>query len=419
MRSLTHARQRARACRDTIGASTDGLFERLRHYLSAAYEIELHSANQAFLQGGRAEVIPAEGCLFYDERLDDDPAAKLMVVLHEVGHLELHPRLHRRCTALDPVYGSMYLNDGAPALARYNRRAREEAEANAFATEFLCPSPEVFQQWRGSPDDTAPRIAQRLGVPISVVQAQLAEALYQMAMGDDGAAPEKSQRPLAGDESQRVAATFTNGPALVNAGPGTGKTATLVWRIAYLLEELGADPETLLVLTFSNDAAEELRQRIAAQFGAATASRMEISTFHGFGVTFLYHHGQFLGVDADAAILDETGQEELVTSLLGTVPCGRIITLYNPEETVRDIVRHIGYLKDRLYQPEHLAAALHAWHPTPDERQQYEATGEFLEVYRAYEAAKTARQRVDFADLPWHKGGLKRPSASGCATVVL
>ncbi|MEE8305347.1 MAG: ATP-dependent helicase, partial [Candidatus Tectomicrobia bacterium] len=399
MRSLDDARQQARTCRAALGASTDGLFERIVQYLLERHAIEPHPANARFLDGGRAEVSPAEGCLFYDVRLDDDPAEKLVTLLHELGHLELHTRLQRGCAPPDPVYGSMYLTDGASALARYNRRAREEAEANAFAAEFLCPSREVLQQWRQHPADDSMTIAQRLGVPLAIVQAQLAEALYWLTMGDGSAIQKSAQwRPFTYDASQHEAATFTGRPALVNAGPGTGKTATLVRRIEYLLEARGATPESFLVLTFSNDAAEELRDRIAERFGVELASRIAISTFHGFGVTFLHHHGQFLNIDAEATILDEVGQEDLVTRLLGAVRCDKMVTLHNPEQTVKDIVRHISYLKDRLYDPERFAAELTAWQPSPEEPEAYAAARQFLDVYRAYEMAKADHQHIDFAD---------------------
>ncbi len=406
MKSLAYARARAQSCRGIIDASPEGLLDRVTHYVFDIHGIELHPANAAFLDGGRAEVSPAEGCLFYDERLDGNLAEKLVVVLHELGHLELHARLKRCCAEPDPVYGSMYVHDGVPALARYNRRAREEAEANAFATEFLCPSHEVFQQWRQHPHDDSARMAQRLRVPVSLVRAQLAEALYWLAMGESPPRHEPhrhDRRPgaIACDPSQLRAATCTGRPVLVNAGPGTGKTATLVRRMTYLLEEGGAEPEQFLVLTFSHQAADELHARIAAQFGDGVASRIDVSTFHGFGVTFLHHHGQFCHVDPDVSVLDDATQEELITRLIGTVPCARMVTLHAPDATVKSIVRHIGYLKDRLYTPDDFAALLDAWKPSPDDQDQdrLEAAYEFHGIYQAYEAEKAAQQCVDFADL--------------------
>lgn len=406
MTSLTHARQRAQACRQIIGADVDGMLERVTAYVLEVHDIEVHPVNLAFLDGGRAEVSPAEGCLFYDARLDDDPAQKLVVMLHELGHLELHHRLQGNCATPDPILGSMYLNDGAAALARYHPRSGEEAEANAFATAFLCPSQEVLAQWLGQPQMDSDTLAQRLGVPKSVVHAQLVEGLYRMVVEPvsqaDLAMPAVStavkKLPVC-DASQLAAATCIGRPVLVNAGPGTGKTATLVRRITYLMHECGAEPEQLLVLTFSNDAADELRQRIAVHLGEADAARIDVSTFHGFGVKFLHHHGQFLDLDASVSILDETGQEELVTQLLGTVACGNMVALHHPEETVKQIVRDMGYLKDRLYTPDDFTAALEAWRASEENPQQYGAARSFAAIYDAYEAAKQAQHRVDFADL--------------------
>ncbi len=112
-----------------------------------------------------------------------------------------------------------------------------------------------------------------------------------------------------------------------------------------MINECEAEPEQLLILTFSNDAADELRQRIAARLGEAHAARIEVSTFHGFGVKFLHHHGQFLDLGTHVSVLDEVGGEELVNQLIGTATCSDIVALHNPEETIKQIVRHIGYLK--------------------------------------------------------------------------
>jgi superfamily I DNA/RNA helicase len=111
-----------------------------------------------------------------------------------------------------------------------------------------------------------------------------------------------------------------------------------------------------LVLTFSNEAAQELEERIADRFGEQIAARIRISTFHGFGVAFLHHHGQLAGLDA--LVLDEAGQGELVNSILGKADCEKLLKLKRPSETAKRIVEHINYLKNRLLTPESLAAAL-------------------------------------------------------------
>src|SRR5215468_11640018 len=176
VRSLKRTRERARDCRRKIGGEKEGLLERVIKYLEDEHQIELISANPDFLQNGHALLKPAEGCLYYDRKYDDDLAAKLKVILHELGHLELHGRLKKLCSEPDPVYGSMYAASGAGGLTRYNPHAREEAEANAFATEFLCPQDEAFILWQSARGSSF--IADHFGVSIHTVHAQLAEALF-------------------------------------------------------------------------------------------------------------------------------------------------------------------------------------------------------------------------------------------------
>jgi superfamily I DNA/RNA helicase len=393
MRSLKRAREQARDRRRKIGGAQEGLLERVVNYLEDEHQIELIPANSEFLQNGHALLKPAEGCLYYDRKYDDDPATRLKVILHELGHLELHGRLKKLCSEPDPVYGSAYAASGAGRLTRYNPRAQEEAEANAFATEFLCPQDEAFLLWQSGPDSSF--IAERFGVSIHAVHAQLAEALFRLMGGDVGPG-KKRFTGFECDDSQTAAATFTGAPALVCAGPGTGKTATLVRRIEYLLDECGAEPESLLILTFSNEAAQELEERVADRFGERTAARIRISTFHGFGVTFLHHHGQLAGIDA--LILDEAGQGELVNGILGRADCHKLLKLKRPSETVALIVEHINYLKNRLLTPESLGAALDQWELAEDVPDK-QAAREFLRIFRLYEDEKGARERVDFADL--------------------
>ncbi|HKQ91078.1 MAG TPA: UvrD-helicase domain-containing protein [Blastocatellia bacterium] len=417
MRSLKRAREQARDCRRKIGGGREGLLERVINYLEDEHQIELIPANSHFLQNGHALLKPAEGCLYYDRKYDDDPVARLKVILHELGHLELHGRLKKLCSEPDPVYGSIYAASGAGGLTRYNPRAREEAEANAFATEFLCPQDEAYLLWQSARDSSF--IADHFGVSIHTVHAQLAEALFWTS---GAAGPTSGKKRFTGfecDDSQIAAAIFTGAPALVCAGPGTGKTATLVRRVEYLLEELGAEPESLLVLTFSNEAAQELEERIADRFGEQIAARIRISTFHGFGVAFLHHHGQLAGLDA--LVLDEAGQVELVNGVFGKADCEKLLKLKRPSETAKQIVEHINYLKNRLLTPESLAAALDQWeigkdfslsinNSRPISNSSYgqteacptldnQAARQFLRIFRLYEEEKAARQRVDFADL--------------------
>lgn len=102
--------------------------------------------------------------------------------------------------------------------------------------------------------------------------------------------------PLAGlDPDQRAAAEMTEGPVVIIAGPGTGKTRTLAHRIAHLIDGKGIPPERILAVTFTNRAAAEMRDRLRRLIPSA-AGRLLITTFHGLGCRILREHGHHLGL---------------------------------------------------------------------------------------------------------------------------
>jgi DNA helicase-2/ATP-dependent DNA helicase PcrA len=378
------------------GTRTDGLSERIAAHMATTWNIETVAVSPAQMDGSVGEVKPDSGILKYDRTLS--PSDTLAVFAHELGHLALHKRLTDRSVPPDPVLGSAYADAGPGAVARYSPRAMEEAQATAFATEFLCPSEELFVTWRASPASSSASLAADFGAPIRTVQAQLAHALHEFALGT-GTTASGTSREIALTPSQREAANCTGRPVLVDAGPGTGKTATLIGRIKILLEAHSARPEQMLVLTFSNEAAQELHGRIQLAFGAAAADEMTIATFHGFGMSFLHHHGHHVGYETDFAVMDDGAQVELVSSTLGRTPCLRLLTLRDPQDTVEAIVEHINFCKHRLLGVEHLAQALDKWEPTPEEVDSHVIAEEFLGLYREYESAKHASKRIDLADL--------------------
>ncbi len=113
-------------------------------------------------------------------------------------------------------------------------------------------------------------------------------------------------RLLAGlNEQQRAAVLCTDAPLVIVAGPGTGKTRTLTVRIAYLVQEKGVAPENILAITFTNKAAEEMRERLAGLLGGAVAGRVTIKTFHAFGALLLRAHAERLGLSQNFTILAE------------------------------------------------------------------------------------------------------------------
>jgi len=104
------------------------------------------------------------------------------------------------------------------------------------------------------------------------------------------------------DERQREVVTHTQGPLLVIAGPGTGKTLVITHRIAYLIAQKMARPEEILALTFTDKAAREMEERvdILVPYGFVN---VQIGTFHSFGQSLLREYGLQIGVDPDFKVL--------------------------------------------------------------------------------------------------------------------
>jgi superfamily I DNA/RNA helicase len=348
-----------------------------------------------FLRDSRAEMVPAEGCLYYDQDLDNAPLELLEVLAHELAHLVLH---HRSFVATggDLILGSVFLGTGAPALSRYSPRSREEAEANAFAAEFICPASEVFEKWQRGPSSSAGDLADYYQATPALIRLQLAQGLFRYIAGDER---EEEEQEASSTPEQERAATACGSPILLDAGPGTGKTKTLIRRIIHLLKEKSEKPERLLVLTFSNEASAEIQKRLCRYLGEHVASRVLALTFHGYGVVLLNKLGHHIGLNVDFTILDETCQQELISGLLAEAGCDALLNIKNPEATALEVVNNINYLKDRLIGPEELKLSIAEWKPRPDERAAYKRAEALLRLFELYERRKKDLQQVDFADL--------------------
>ena len=114
---------------------------------------------------------------------------------------------------------------------------------------------------------------------------------------------------------QREAVLHTDGPVMILAGAGSGKTRTLVTRITYLLTEKNVSPHQLLALTFSNKAAKEMRERIASDV-AFDIGALQITTFHAFCARLLRSEANYLGLSRNFTIYDDGESKAIVKSLL-------------------------------------------------------------------------------------------------------
>ncbi len=121
------------------------------------------------------------------------------------------------------------------------------------------------------------------------------------------------------DPEQRSAAEITDGPLLIVAGPGTGKTRTLTHRMAHLIAERGAAPESCLAVTFSRRAAAEMEERLAALLPGA-ADHLRVTTFHGLGLTLLREHAGDAGLAPDFRVATPEERTVIVRGLFDLSP---------------------------------------------------------------------------------------------------
>lgn len=397
MRVRDSVHSKARELRAALGDGQKPVLEKLRTLLRDGHGIELVAVDRKhFLQDGRGEIVPAEGALYYARDLENRPEELLEVVAHEYGHLVLHHEAFG-LRVDDLIRGSVFLDSGSAALSRYSPRSRAETEASAFAAEFICPAREIFERWRSARGLSLPDLAAQYQATPRLVRQQLAEGLYAFVIGASSAVQAVSENAPTPDQEQ--AATCCDVPVLVDAGPGTGKTRTLVRRIEYLIQERQVEPERILVLTFSNEAATELQERIVKSLGEDIAARILATTFHGFGVALLHALGHHVGLDPDFTIVDEICQEELVADILGDVDCEALLDIKNPSQTAAEVVRLINYLKDRLISPDQLAEAIDDWPSAERDADSIDRSLALLRLYRRYEEVKHERRQVDFADL--------------------
>jgi DNA helicase-2/ATP-dependent DNA helicase PcrA len=187
------------------------------------------------------------------------------------------------------------------------------------------------------------------------------------------------------NEAQRRAVETTDGPVLVLAGAGTGKTRVLTTRLAYLLWRRLAFPSQLLAVTFTNKAAREMKERVEAMVGEA-ADGIWLGTFHSVAARILRRHAEAVGLRPDFTILDADDQLRLVKQLVAAEK------LDEKRWPARALLALIQRWKDRGLTPEKVP---------PEEVREF-AGGRGLQLYRDYQARLQTVNAVDFGDLTLH-----------------
>jgi DNA helicase-2/ATP-dependent DNA helicase PcrA len=159
---------------------------------------------------------------------------------------------------------------------------------------------------------------------------------------------------------QREAVETTEGPVLILAGAGSGKTRVITYRIAYLIEHIGVMPESILAMTFTNKAAAEMGERVAKLVGGLSIAKPVISTFHSFCVRVLRRDIEALQIPSATpgqppighskkfVIYDESDQQSVVKSVM------KRLGLDDKQLTPRTVLAHISWAKNHMLDPQEL-----------------------------------------------------------------
>ena len=183
------------------------------------------------------------------------------------------------------------------------------------------------------------------------------------------------------NDKQKEAVLYNEGPLLIIAGAGAGKTKTLTTKIAYLIEEGFAMPYNILAITFTNKAAKEMKDRLFSLIGDL-AKQVQVSTFHSFGLKLLRENYKKLGYEKNFVIMDSDDSLTVVKKIIKDL--GYDPKIYNP----RAIRNKISSCKNEMMTPE-----MYERYAVSD----YEKV--ILEVYKKYEEKLQKNNSVDFDDL--------------------
>ena len=184
------------------------------------------------------------------------------------------------------------------------------------------------------------------------------------------------------NDKQLEAVRTTEGPVLILAGAGSGKTRALTYRAAYLIEELGVRPWSILALTFTNKAAREMRERVEGMCPEASRD-ITVSTFHSLCLRILFTEAERLGYGKNFEVADQTDQRAIVKEI-----CKRL-QIDTKQYKEKSLLNVISGCKDEMKTPEDFEA---------------ENDGDFymkpyVMVYKEYQKTLKANDQMDFDDL--------------------
>jgi DNA helicase II / ATP-dependent DNA helicase PcrA len=322
---------------------------------------------------------------------EGDSGARACLIAHEIAHVRVHEgSAECRNEDVDASRSAEVAPVGLQRVEDYGVRERRELQENVFAREFLLPREAARRKHLDG--KTA---SESLKLPKDLVCQQLLDAL--LLPPAPPAEEDRPERPSRPDPSQDRTAEHRGSAFQLQAGPGTGKTRTLVKRVLSLLRK-GVDPGSILVLTFSNRAAGELSERLTA-IVLEEAPRLWIGTFHAFGLDLIRRYNDKLDLPPDPTLFDRSDAIEVLEEILPTLP---LVHYRDPAMVLHDIVSAISRAKDELVDADHYRVLEQAMQDRATDEESQERAGKALEVarlYGIYQQELRRRRSVDFGDL--------------------
>ena len=190
------------------------------------------------------------------------------------------------------------------------------------------------------------------------------------------------------NEPQQAAVLHTDGPLLIVAGPGSGKTRVITHRIAYLISECGVNPWQILAVTFTNKAAREMRERLD-RLGLSGSATVTMGTFHAVCARILRRHGERVGLNPNFSIYDQDDQLDAIKSAMQRAEVDP--KTYHP----RAVLSRISTAKSGLQDAVALAQSAYA----ADDEHGAHWIDLCARVYRYYEEGLALQNALDFDDL--------------------
>src|SRR5436189_4361432 len=193
---------------------------------------------------------------------------------------------------------------------------------------------------------------------------------------------------------QREAVEATDGPVLILAGAGSGKTRVITYRIAHLIENIGAMPESILAVTFTNKAAAEMAERVAKIAGGSSIAKPVISTFHSFCVRVLRRDIEALRIPSSVpgqppightksfVIYDESDQQQVTKSVM------KRLGIDDKQLTPRTVLARISWAKNHMLDPQEV------YLQSADPK-----TERVAQIYEIYRKELRKANALDFDDL--------------------